>query len=206
MNPGLWEKIFHNLWLELMYMQLPLYVRVTFISWDIPVWLIYFLQAARLAGWLPQDPKQVPRVNHIGFGLVLGLDGKRFRTRASDVVRLVDLLDEAKARSKQGLIDRGLCPLSQCISSFLWVLPSTFVRITGREEDWDAEEMDLAAEALGYGAVKYESNLCFSFHVDICLCICEMDLILILISGILTWKIIGVRITLSVLIKCWMLG
>ena len=76
------------------------------------------LQAARLAGWLPQDQKQTPRVNHVGFGLVLGLDGKRFRTRASDVVRLVDLLDEAKARSKQGLIDRGLYSLSQYTSFF----------------------------------------------------------------------------------------
>ena len=102
---------------------------------------------------------------------MLGLDGKRFRTRASDVVRLVDLLDEAKARSKQGLIDRGLFCLSQCISSFLLSFTFYFVPITGREEEWDAEELDLAAEALGYGAVKYESNLCFSFHVEICLCI-----------------------------------
>jgi arginyl-tRNA synthetase len=29
---------------------------------------------------------------------VLGEDGKRFRTRSSEVVRLADLLDEARAR------------------------------------------------------------------------------------------------------------
>jgi arginyl-tRNA synthetase len=105
----------------------------------------------------------MPRVNHIGFGLVLGLDGKRFRTRASDVVRLVDLLDEAKARSKQGLIDRGLYSQSRYRYSSLWILPPTScAAITGREDEWDAEELELAAEALGYGAVKYEINMCSS--------------------------------------------
>lgn len=43
----------------------------------------------------------------MGFGLVLGEDGKRFRTRNTEVVRLVDLLDEAKNRSKSALIERG---------------------------------------------------------------------------------------------------
>jgi arginyl-tRNA synthetase len=42
----------------------------------------------------------------VGFGLVLGSDGKRFRTRSSEVVRLVELLDEAKTRSKAELIQR----------------------------------------------------------------------------------------------------
>lgn len=90
-----------------------------------------FFSAARKAGWLPKDEKEIPRVKHVGFGLVLGLDGKRFRTRSTEVVRLVDLLDEAKARSKQGLVDRG------------------------REDEWTADELEQAAEALGYGAVKY---------------------------------------------------
>lgn len=48
-----------------------------------------------------------PKVSHVGFGLVLGEDGKRFRTRNTEVVRLVDLLDEAKSRSKTALIERG---------------------------------------------------------------------------------------------------
>jgi arginyl-tRNA synthetase len=37
-------------------------------------------------------------VEHVGFGLVTGIDGKRFRTRSSDTVRLVDLMDEAVTR------------------------------------------------------------------------------------------------------------
>ncbi|CAI7830172.1 unnamed protein product, partial [Closterium sp. NIES-54] len=71
------------------------------------------------------------RVDHVGFGLVLGDDGKRFRTRSSEVVRLVDLLDEAVTRAKQGLVERG------------------------REGEWKEEEVNAAAAALGYGAVKY---------------------------------------------------
>ncbi|KAF3498664.1 hypothetical protein DY000_02054360 [Brassica cretica] len=53
-----------------------------------------FFKAARKAGWLPDSDKTYPRVDHVDFGLVVnGEDRKRFRTRASDVVRLVDLLD-----------------------------------------------------------------------------------------------------------------
>lgn len=57
-------------------------------------------EAARAAGWLPKDSDLTPRVSHVGFGLVLGEDGKRFRTRSGDLVRLVELLDEAKKRCK----------------------------------------------------------------------------------------------------------
>lgn len=58
-------------------------------------------------GWLPADDSLYPKATHVGFGLVLGEDGKRFRTRNTEVVRLVDLLDEAKNRSKSALIERG---------------------------------------------------------------------------------------------------
>ncbi len=54
--------------------------------------------AARKAGWLPVDDKAKPRVSHVAFGLVLGEDGKKFKTRSGDVVRLVELLDEAVSR------------------------------------------------------------------------------------------------------------
>lgn len=43
-------------------------------------------KAARMAGWLPPAGEgSHPRVDHVGFGLVLGDDGKRFRTRSSEV-------------------------------------------------------------------------------------------------------------------------
>lgn len=82
-------------------------------------------QAATLAGWIPGNDMEYPKVKHVGFGLVLGEDGKRFRTRASEVVRLVDLLDEAKNRSKNGLIERGMSSYTVCAFSLLWLKTRT---------------------------------------------------------------------------------
>lgn len=50
---------------------------------------------------------------------------------SSEVVRLVDLLDEAKSRSKQVLIERG------------------------KDKEWSQDQLLQTAEAIGYGAVKY---------------------------------------------------
>ncbi|XP_059432130.1 arginine--tRNA ligase, chloroplastic/mitochondrial-like isoform X2 [Corylus avellana] len=103
-------------------------------------------KAANRAGWLPDDDKSYPKASHVGFGLVLGEDGKRFRTRDTEVVPLVDLLDEAKSRSKAALIERG------------------------KNVEWTEEELVQTAEAVGYGAVKYAdlknnrtTNYTFSF-------------------------------------------
>ena len=61
-------------------------------------WLIYVTDAgqashfdlvfgaARLAGYMPVDGVD-SRIDHVGFGLVQGVDGKRIRTRDSAVVR-----------------------------------------------------------------------------------------------------------------------
>ena len=42
----------------------------------------------------------------MGFGLVQGADGKKFKTRSGDVVRLRDLLDEAASRAAEELRKR----------------------------------------------------------------------------------------------------
>jgi arginyl-tRNA synthetase len=45
-------------------------------------------KAARMAGWLPEEGStEGPKVDHVGFGLVLGEDGKRLRTRNATDVR-----------------------------------------------------------------------------------------------------------------------
>jgi len=36
------------------------------------------------------------RIDYVGFGVVLGEDKKKFKTRSGDTVRLVELLDEGK--------------------------------------------------------------------------------------------------------------
>ncbi|HEY2791893.1 MAG TPA: arginine--tRNA ligase, partial [Micromonosporaceae bacterium] len=50
---------------------------------------------ARRAGWLPSSVQ----AEHVGFGTVLGADGKPFKTRSGETVRLVSLLDEAIERA-----------------------------------------------------------------------------------------------------------
>ena len=70
-------------------------------------WLIYVVdsgqslhlesafKAARLAGYVPDST----RIDHVGFGVVLGEDKKKFKTRSGDTVRLIDLLDEGLERA-----------------------------------------------------------------------------------------------------------
>jgi arginyl-tRNA synthetase len=47
---------------------------------------------ARAAGWLPDTVE----VQHIGFGTVLGPDGRPFKTRSGETVTLTSLLDDAE--------------------------------------------------------------------------------------------------------------
>ncbi|PKK12530.1 arginine--tRNA ligase [Thermomonospora sp. CIF 1] len=82
-------------------------------------------QTAREAGWLT-DPV---RAEHIGFGSVLGSDGKILRTRAGASVKLMDLLNEAVSRA------------------------SAIIAEKNPELDEDARAA--VARAVGIGAVKY---------------------------------------------------
>ncbi|GAA3750097.1 arginine--tRNA ligase [Streptomyces tremellae] len=52
-------------------------------------------ETARRAGWLSDDVKTV----QLAFGTILGKDGKPFKTREGETVRLEDLLDEAVERA-----------------------------------------------------------------------------------------------------------
>ena len=83
---------------------------------------------ARLAGWLPAGTEAV----HVGFGNVLGPDGKMFHTREGGTVKLADLLHEAVERA--GAVVSG--------------------RVLGVER-LGAEDYSQVARAVGIGAVKY---------------------------------------------------
>ncbi|MFJ8821472.1 arginine--tRNA ligase [Streptomyces sp. NPDC102467] len=52
-------------------------------------------EAARRMGWLGSDVT----AHNMGYGTVLGADGKPFKTRAGETVKLEDLLDEAVERA-----------------------------------------------------------------------------------------------------------
>lgn len=87
--------------------------------------------AARKIGWVDDDSGH--RLDHIGFGTVQGEDGKRFKTRSGDTVRLVDLLDEAVARMEKSLTERS----------------------AEGKANISPAEIPATAAAMGYGAVKY---------------------------------------------------
>mmetsp|Transcript_8479 Transcript_8479/g.19993 ORF Transcript_8479/g.19993 Transcript_8479/m.19993 type:complete len:625 (-) Transcript_8479:153-2027(-) len=87
---------------------------------------------ARQAGWL--DPAK-HRMDHVPFGLVLGDDKKKFKTRSGEVTKLVDLLDEAVVRSRQQLEER--------------------MGNEGGTSQMTREDLEEAARKIGYGCVKY---------------------------------------------------
>ncbi len=62
-----------------------------------------FLAFAR---WQPEAAQRVKMV-HIGFGKIMGEDGKPFKTRSGDTVKLGELLDEAEERALQLVTEKS---------------------------------------------------------------------------------------------------
>lgn len=83
-------------------------------------------QTAEKAGYY--DPAKV-QVDHVTFGVVLGPDGKKFKTRSGETEKLIDLLLEA--------VDRARAIVSE------------------RLPDISEDEREQIAKTLGIGAVKY---------------------------------------------------
>ena len=83
-------------------------------------WLI-----TRKAGYVPEEFK----LEHKNFGMMLGKDGRPFKTRTGGTVKLADLLEEAINRAD--------------------------VLISEKNPNLTAEEKAAVVEAVGIGAVKY---------------------------------------------------
>ncbi len=83
-------------------------------------------KAAEKAGYL--DPAKV-KVDHVPFGVVLGPDGKKFKTRSGETEKLIDLLLEAVVQAKKIMRER---------------LP-----------DLSETELDHVSKILGIDAIKY---------------------------------------------------
>ncbi len=83
-------------------------------------------KAAEKAGYY--NPQQC-EVNHVTFGMVLGPDGKKFRSRSGDTEKLIDLLIAAVQKADEILQERS--------------------------PELDEEARQALAKALGIGAIKY---------------------------------------------------
>ncbi len=80
---------------------------------------------SRKAGYLPENVE----AEFIGFGTMMGKDGKPFKTRSGDTVKLVDLLDEAVERAT--------------------------ALVQSKNSELSAEEAANIGKTVGIGAVKY---------------------------------------------------
>ena len=80
---------------------------------------------ARKAGWLPDTV----HAEHVPFGTMMGKDGKPFKTRSGDTVKLMDLLNEAVTRAS--------------------------ALVASKNPELSADEIAHIGEVVGIGAVKY---------------------------------------------------
>ncbi|VTP86457.1 arginyl-tRNA synthetase [Proteus vulgaris] len=79
----------------------------------------------RKAGYIPDSMS----LEHHMFGMMLGKDGRPFKTRSGGTIRLTDLLDEAQERAR--------------------------TLIAEKNPDMDQDELNNVARVVGIGAVKY---------------------------------------------------
>ncbi|MGC0401444.1 arginyl-tRNA synthetase [Streptomyces sp. SAI-126] len=98
-------------------------------------------EAARRAGWLTDEVT----AHNMGYGTVLGADGKPFKTREGETVKLEDLLDEAVERAAEVVREKAL--------------------------DLTEDEIQERAAQVGIGAVKYADlstspNRDYKFDLD----------------------------------------
>ena len=88
-------------------------------------------KAAEKAGFLKDKAVQL---DHVPFGLVLGNDGKKFRTRSGDTEKLIDLLTSGIEQARKILRER--------------------------DPEMKEEDCQTVAAVLGIGAIKYADLSC----------------------------------------------
>ena len=88
-------------------------------------------KTAEKAGFLKEKKVQL---DHVPFGLVLGSDGKKFRTRSGETEKLIDLLNAGIEYAQKILQER--------------------------EPDMDPQECNEVSQVLGIGAIKYADLAC----------------------------------------------
>ena len=63
--------------------------------------------AARKAGYANTPDGRLASLEHAAFGTILGADGRPFKTRSGESVKLADLLDEAHERAERVVIEKS---------------------------------------------------------------------------------------------------
>jgi arginyl-tRNA synthetase len=89
---------------------------------------LHFQQLFSLSRTAGYAPPQI-QLEHVGFGVVLGDDGKPFKTRSGDTVKLAELLAEATQRA--------------------------YDLVTGKSPELPEAERREVAKVVGIGAIKY---------------------------------------------------
>ena len=80
---------------------------------------------ARDAGWVPDGA----RIEHVAFGTIMGPDGRPFKSRSGENVKLMEVLQDALQRAESTIAEKN--------------------------PDLSADERKAAARTVGIGAVKY---------------------------------------------------
>jgi len=122
--------IYHRLFL----MRADWVVYITDLGQELHFHMIF--DAAKQAGW---HRPPVTRVDHMGFGVIQGDDGKKFKTRSGETVKLSNLLDEAVERASQEIAERVAGQEKEGTEVFLKT----------------PEEQQDAAEKIGIAAIRY---------------------------------------------------
>eukprot|EP01064_Diplonema_japonicum_P034725 TRINITY_DN729_c2_g1_i2.p1 TRINITY_DN729_c2_g1~~TRINITY_DN729_c2_g1_i2.p1 ORF type:complete len:740 (+),score=281.92 TRINITY_DN729_c2_g1_i2:69-2288(+) len=106
-------------------------------------------RAAADAGWLQREGKPDVRLDHVGFGVVRGPDGKKYKTRSGDTAALADLLEEGCAHS----YDISKARQDEKKARFEELNKKGELRDEYKE--FSEAELREIADTVGLGAIKY---------------------------------------------------
>jgi len=95
--------------------------------------------AAKTIGLVKPEQK----LSHVGFGVVLGEDRKKFKTRSGDTVKLKDLLDEGLQRAEKKIRDKEVIKKEKGGAGLL-----------------SEEEIRACRDAVTYGCIKFADLSC----------------------------------------------
>lgn len=106
-------------------------------------------ELARKTGWTTEKT----RLMHVGFGLVLGENNKKFKTRSGESIKLIELINEGTSRAKKDLLER-INQKSEEEQKYF------------KEIDLDKLSEVLCVSAIKYFDIKQHRNSDYKFSYD----------------------------------------